>query len=250
MKENYLILLSKKIRKKLLHYTDKELKQHNLKTYNNENLLLINSQTPKELSERYKTFSDYCVKKVETYSNNDFDNNKFCHVSITYSSLNNNCCILVDDKNLDQYISQNNIMGKYYKGNNILIKATKENMEYNLCYDEGKLEKKVIGQKKFLRRSRRSILSSLNIHNIIGKKSNNNHDEKKISRENDHDFNLITKRSQGKMNTNCELGQNKNVVKSITQKLVNKYMQKLKKYCSHLKIINKKKLSVESIPQK
>ena len=240
MKENYLILLSKKIRKKLLHYTDKELKQHNLKTYNNENLLLINSQTPKELSERYKTFSDYCVKKVETYSNNDFDNNKFCHVSITYSSLNNNCCILVDDKNLDQYISQNNIMGKYYKGNNILIKATKENMEYNLCYDEGKLEKKVIGQKKFLRRSRRSILSSLNIHNIIGKKSNNNHDEKKISRENDHDFNLITKRSQGKMNTNCELGQNKNVVKSITQKLVNKYMQKLKKYCSHLKIINKK----------
>jgi hypothetical protein len=57
--------------------------------------------------------------------------------------------MLVDNKNIDQYLGQNNIVGKYYKGNNIQIRTTTDKYKYNICMNENqnKLEKKVIGQK-------------------------------------------------------------------------------------------------------
>ena len=52
----------------------------------------------------------------------------------------------------------------YYKGNNIQIRTTADKYKYNICLNENKnkLEKKVIGQKKFTKQNR-SISSSLDI---------------------------------------------------------------------------------------
>ena len=124
MKEDYFSLISKKIRTQLIFYTYTELKRRNSKQ---KYPLLINSMTPNELSEKYQKCSDYCVEKTEEYSsslmNNGIDNNNYFHVSVTYCSFNGNYHMLVDNKNIDQYIGKNNIVGKYYKGNSIQIRT-------------------------------------------------------------------------------------------------------------------------------
>jgi hypothetical protein len=55
--------------------------------------------------------------------NNGINNNNYFHVSVTYSSINNNYLMLID-KNIDQVIGENNIIGKYYRGNAVKIRST------------------------------------------------------------------------------------------------------------------------------
>ena len=253
MKEDYSSLISKKIRNQLIFYTYTELKKNSKKKH----FLLINSMTPNELSEKYQKCSDYCVEKTEEYSsslmNNGIDNNNYFHVSVTYCSFNNNYHMLVDNKNVDQYIGKNNIVGKYYKGNTIQIRTTTDKYKYNLRLHENKLEKKIIGEKKFIKHNR-NIFYSLGVNKnicIMDKKNNIEKNEienhinninsncneghyKKIINENIHINNE-------KVQTNCD---NK-IRKSNTQKIVNLYMSKLKNYCSKL-IFAKKKFNIKN----
>jgi len=247
MKEDHITRISKKIRNQLIFYTYTELKRNSKKSH----YLLINSMTPNMLSEKYQKCSDYCVEKIEEYSNNamnnGINNNNYFHVSVTYSSVSNNCHMLVDNKNIDQYIGQNNIVGKYYKGNNIQIRTTADKNKYNICLNENKnkLEKKVIGQKKFTKQNR-SISSSLDItKNIYIKDLESNNDLNDLDEINklNSNFNepfhkkLINEHiNNEKMQSNC----GNKIHKSNTQKEINLYMIKLKKYCSTLKLIKRK----------
>ena len=220
--------ISKKIRNKLIYYTYLDLK----KKPTEKNCLLINSMTPKELNNKYQKCSDYCVEKIETYTsshlNNGIDNNNYFHVSVTYCSLNNNYHMLVDNNNVDQYIGQNNIVGKYYKGNTIQIRTTTDTIKYNICLNHNKLEKKVIGANKLIK-PHRTIASSLDItKNIIIDNIN-------INNNNDDNYGNIKKLIKDNMNiekvqTNC----GNKIRKTNTQKMLNKYMLKLKKYCANL----------------
>ena len=253
MKEKKSRELPKKIRKKLIYYTYLDLKKKSKET----NCLLINSMTPKELNNKYQKCSDYCVEKTEEYSsslmNNGIDNNNYFHVSVTYCSFNNNYHMLVDNKNVDQYIGQNNIVGKYYKGNSIQIRTTTDKYKYNIRLHENKLEKKIIGEKKFIKHNR-SIFSSLGVNkNICIMDKENNIEKNEIE---DHINNLNSNCNEGhykkiinenininneKVQTNCD---NK-IRKTNTQKIINIYMSKLKNYCSTL-ILAKKKMNIKN----
>ena len=248
MKEDYITRISKKIRNKLIFYTYTELKKNSKKNH----YLLINSMTPNMLSEKYQKCSDYCVEKIEEYSNNatnnGINNNNYFHVSVTYCSVSNNYHMLVDNKNIDQYLGQNNIVGKYYKGNNIQIRTTTDKYKYNIYMNDNKnnLEKKVIGQKIF-KKANRSISSSLDVtKNIYIKDIENNNDLNVI---NDQINNLNSNFDEpyhkklinvhinnAKIQTNC----GNKIHKSNTQKAINLYMLKLKNYCSTLKLIKRK----------
>ena len=217
------------------------------------NQLLINSLTPTELSEKYQKCSDYCVEKTEEYSsslmNNGIDNNNYFHVSVTYCSFNNNYHMLVDNKNVDQYIGKNNIVGKYYKGNSIQIRTTTDKYKYNIRLNENKLEKKIIGEKKFIKHNRYTQ-SSLGVNkNICIMDKENNIEKNEIE---EHINNLNSNCNEGhykkiineninfnneKVQTNCD---NNKIRKSNTQKIVNIYMSKLKNYCSKLTFAKKK----------
>ena len=152
MKEDHISRIAKKIRNKLIYYIHIELKK---KSKNNHHLL-INSMTPKELNNKYRKCSDYCVEKIETYSssqmNNGIDNNNYFHVSLTYSSINNNYHMLIDNKNIEQIIGENNIIGKYYKGNHVHIRTTTNKINYNINANENKLEKLFIGVKNLYKK--------------------------------------------------------------------------------------------------
>ena len=172
MKADISSKISKKIRNQLIYYTYLDLKNKP----KDKNALLINSMTQKELNDKYQKCSDYCVEKTETYTssqmNNGIDNNNYFHVSVTYCSFNNNYHMLVDNKNVEQYIGKNNIVGKYYKGNTIQIRTTTDKYKYNLRLHENKLEKKIIGEKKFTKHNK-SIFYSLGVNkNIIQKLKN------------------------------------------------------------------------------
>ena len=253
MKEKKSKELPKKIRNKLIYYTYLELKKKPTET----NCLLINSMTPKELNNKYQKCSDYCVEKIETYTsrdmNNGIDNNNYFHVSVTYSSLNNNYHMLVDNKNVDQYIGQNNIVGKYYKGNTIQIRTTTDKIKYNISLnDQNNLEKKVIGANK-LSKKRRAISSSLDVtKNILIEDINmNNINETKESMDNlkSNDNSVIIKKlikdniNNEKVQSNCD---NKSR-KANTQKIINKNMIKLKKYCAKLILRDKRHNSKNSV---
>ncbi len=67
---------------------------------------------------------------------------KLFSCSVTYCSFNNNYHILVDNKNVDQYVGKNNIIGKYYKGNNLQIGTPTYIIKYDIYLNENKLEKK------------------------------------------------------------------------------------------------------------
>lgn len=245
MKEDYITRISKKIRNQLIYYTYTELKKNSKKNH----YLLINSMTPNMLSEKYQKCSDYCVEKIEEYSNNatnnGINNNNYFHVSVTYCSVSNNYHMLVDNKNIDQYLGQNNIVGKYYKGNNIQIRTTTDKYKYNICMNENqnKLEKKVIGQKKF-KKQNRSVSSSLDVtKNIYIKDIENINDINDQINNLNSNFDepyhkkLINQQiNNEKMQTNC----GNKIHKSNTQKAINLYMLKLKNYCSTLKLIKRK----------
>jgi hypothetical protein len=153
--------------------------------------------------------------------------------------------MLFDNKNIDQYLGQNNIVGKYYKGNNIQIRTTTDKYKYNICMNENqnKLEKKVIGQKKF-KKQNRSVSSSLDVtKNIYIKDIENINDINDQINNLNSNFDepyhkkLINQHiNNEKMQTNC----GNKIHKSNTQKAINLYMLKLKNYCSTLKLIKRK----------
>ena len=148
MKESHLEHIAKKIRNKLIYFIHTELKKKLKKAQN----ILINSMSFKELNDKYEKCSDYCVRKIETYSssqmNNGIDYNNYYHVSLTYNSFNNNYHMLIDNRNIDQIIGKNNIIGKYYKGNSVHIRTTTDKLKYNIIKGNNKFEKIIIGKKK------------------------------------------------------------------------------------------------------
>ncbi len=245
MKEDYINRIAKKIRNKLIYFIHLEI----TKKAKCNNHLLINSMTQNELNNKYQKCSDYCVEKIETYSsseiNNKIDNNYF-HVSVTYCSLNNNYHMLIDNKNIDQVVGQNNIIGKYYKGNTVNIRTTikkrnniNENINKNDIDNDNNLEKMVIGNKKFKMR-RKSTCSSLSINKkikLINENENNDIDYINNLNSNHSNYkNLININNDFKnIETNCG-----NKRKNKYPKNINIYTTKLKKYCSTLKIIKKK----------
>ena len=238
MKKENSSQISKKIRNKLIYYTYLELKKKLMEN----NYLLINSMTPNELNNKYQKCSDYCVETIETYTshmNNGIDNSNYFHVSVTYCSLNNNYHILVDNKNVDQYIGHNNIVGKYYKGNSIQIGTTTDKIKYNIRFNENKLEKNIIGAKKFMVR-RKGISSSLditkNLHIIDNEKINEINEYLDLLKSNDNSKNI---KHLIKDNINNGKATNK-IRKTNTQKIINKNLLKLKKYCANLILIEKK----------
>ena len=242
MKEDYSTRISKKIRNKLIYYTYSELKRKQ----NNKKYLLINSLSPNDLNNKYQKCSDYCVEKTETYTssqmNNGIDNNNYFHVSVTYTSANDKYHMLVDNNNIEQYIGKNNIMGKYYKGNTIQIRTTTDNIKYKISYNQNKLEKQVIGEKKFYRHFR-SLFSSLEITNNIKFMDNNeineiHHMNNLQSNNNDENYKKIIKQNihNEKIQTNCVF----KIRKIRTLKMQNKFISKLKKYCATLIVLNRR----------
>ena len=244
MKEEHSILNSKKIRNKLIYYTYLELKKK--QNENNENCLLINSMTPNDLNNKYQKCSDYCVEKIETYTHMmGMNNNNYCHVSVTYCSLNNNYHMLVDNSNVDQYIGQNNIVGKYYKGNTIQIGTTADKNKYKVSINKNKFEKQIIGEKKMIK-PRRSIFSSLEITKNIKLMNNENNNDiykeidnlKSNNNEENHKKLIKEKINNEKLQTNCAF----KIRKVPTSRIFNKYMTKLKQYCSNLIKIERKSI--------
>ena len=236
MKEDYLNRMAKKIRNKLIYFIHLELKKKSKKN----NVLLINSMTSKELNSKYEKCSDYCVERIETYSssqiNNGLDNNYF-YVSLTYSSVNNKYHMLIDNRNNGQMIGENNIVGKYYKGNSVYIRTT-TNENYNINKKDIELEKMIIGEKKFAKKKRVNY-SSLNItKNILINDNENNNNLNNLNSDHNNHKNLnninIDNEAKKKMQTN-------KIKKIKIQSTPNIYTIKLKNYCSTLKIIKKKK---------
>ena len=237
MKEENSIQNSKKIRNKLIYYTYLELKKK--QNSNNGNYLLINSMTPKDLNNKYQKCSDYCVEKIETYThmNGMSNNNNYCHVSVTYCSLNNNYHMLIDNSNVAKDIGENNIVGKYYKGNTIQIGTTSDKNKYKININKNKFEKNIIGEKKMIK-PHRSIFSSLEITKNIKFINNENNNDiykevdnlKSNNNEENHKKFIKDKLNNGMLQTNCGI----KIRKSSTLKNWNKYMTKLKHYCANL----------------
>ena len=206
-----------------------------------------------ELNDKYQKCSDYCVKKSETYTSNEIsngiNNNNFFYVSVTYFSKNNYYRIIIDTKNVEQYIGKNNLE-KYYKGETIQIKSKIDKIKYNISLDENNLEKKVIGEKKLMKKQHRnnsSLEVTKNIH-IMDNENNNEINEEldnlKSNNNNENYKKLI------KSNINIEEIQTNNgkkIRKLNTQKILNTYMIKLKKYCSSLIKLERKRSSISSI---
>jgi hypothetical protein len=246
MKESHLEHIAKKIRNKLIYFIHTELKKKLKKGQN----ILINSLSFKELNDKYEKCSDYCVRKIETYSssqmNNGIDYNNYYHVSLTYDSFNNNYHMLIDNRDIDQIIGKNNIIGKYYKGNSVHIRTTTDKLKYNIIKGENKFEKIIIGKKKFMSR-RKTLFSSLEVTKIISLNDNDNNENNDNNNNflnnlnSNHDnykkvINLNMNNDNKKINTNfVRKGR-----KSKNQNIVNIYTMKLKNYCATLKILKKK----------
>ena len=240
MKEDHINRIAKKIRNKLIYFIHLEMK----KKLKCNNYLLINSMSPNELNNKYQKCSDYCVEKIETYSSCEMNknNNNYYHISVTYCSLNNNYHMIIDNRNIDQVIGENNIIGKYYKGNTVNIKTNINKRRLNDNENENKLEKMEIGNKKF-RIRKNSIFSSLNITKhmkLINENENNEMDHINNLNSNHNNYKPLININQNndfkKIETNCV-----NKMRKIkTSKNINIYTEKLKKYCSTLKIIKKR----------
>ena len=245
MKESHLEHIAKKIRNKLIYFIHTELKKKLKKAQN----ILINSMSFKELNDKYEKCSDYCVRKIETYSssqmNNGIDYNNYYHVSVTYSSFNNNYHILIDDRNIDQMIGKNNIIGKYYKGNSVHIRTTTDKLKCNIIKGNNKFEKIIIGKKKFMSR-RKTLKSSLEVTKNMSLNDNDNNENNDNNNflnnlNSNHDnykkiINLNMNNDNKKIDTNFV----RKVRKSKNQNVVNIYTTKLKNYCASLKILKKK----------
>ena len=245
MNENHINSIAKKIRNKLIYFIHLELKKKSKSNYH----LLINSMSPKELNNKYQKCSDYCVEKTETYSSsemNNVENNNYFHISVTYCSLNNNYHMLIDNKNIAQVIGENNIIGKYYKGDAVNIRTTINRNNYNIINNdndiEGDMEKIMIG-KRILKARKKNTCSSVNINkNIKFITENENNDIDIINNLNSNHnnykklININANNVLKKIETNCTNKLRKNKY----PKKINIYTSKLKQYCSTLKILKKK----------
>ena len=238
MKEDYLNRMAKKIRNQLIYYIHTEIKNKSKKNHH----LLINSMSPKEINSKYQNCSDYCIEKIETYSssqiNNGVHNNNYFYVSLTYCSANNNYHMLIDNKNTAQMIGENNIIGKYYKGNSVSIRITTNKENYNINGNEIELKKMIIGDKKF-EQKKRIICSSLDISkNMILNYNENNFNNKFMNNINSihNNYNKIIN-----IHTNNEINKINRTKKTKIQNIINIYTRKLKNYCSSLIILKKKK---------
>ena len=235
MKEDFLYRKAKKIRNKLIYYVHTELKK---KSNSNNHYLQINSLSPKEINNKYQKCSDYCVKETETYSssqmNNGVNNNNYFHISVTYCPAKNNYCILVDN---DQMIAENNIVGKYYKGNPVHVGQKKNSINYNINTNENSLVKIKIGDKKL--KKKRLVSSSIDITtNILVNNSENNFKNNFNSNQNNYNkINYMNSNNETnkKIQSNCV-----NKTRKSKQKIINAHIIKLKKYCQKLKIMKKK----------
>jgi len=251
--------IAKKIRNQLIYFIHLELMK---KSKYHQNIL-INSMTSKELNDKYQKFSDFCVKKVETYNssqlNNDISNNNYYHISITYCSVNNNYNMLLDNRSTKKMIETNNIIGKYYKGNSVNIRTIASNTNYKINHyvhhnidsnyikneneNESNLEKIVIGNKKFLNH-RKLILSSFQITKNILLNDNENENKNFLNNLNSNHNNNYKKLINSNINDNnfkkIETNFQHKLKKNNNQRLIRLYTNKLKNYCSNLKILKKK----------
>ena len=248
MDEEHLNRIAKKLRNKLIYFINSEL-QKKLK----DNHLLINSLSTKELNDKYQNYSDYCIKTVETYSSsqmsNGFYSHNYYHVSITYNSFNNNYHMLIDNIEMGKMNGKHNIVGKYYKGNSVHIKTARDKTNYNIVKfkNENKLEKILIGNKKF-KKKRKPILSSLeitkNISFIDKEKNDNNENNNYLNNINSNHNNYKKLMNINNDNKKVETIFENKFNKSKNQKIINLYTTKLIKYCSTLKILRKKRINI------
>ena len=248
MKEEFIYKKAKKIRNKLIYYIHLQLNQ---KSKNNNHYLMINSLTPKELNSKYQKCSDFCIEKIETYTSSGMnygtESNNYFHISLTYSSLSNNYHMLIDNKNINQMIGENNIVGKYYKGNEINIRSTIRKANYNINEKEISLEKMKIGDKKFIKKKRINCSSEEITKNIfINEKENNDNNNinfvDKINSNHNNYKKLINININNDINKKNQTNANK-IKRPKNHNIINIYTIKLKKYCSTLKIIKKKEAS-------
>lgn len=250
MNENHLNRVAKKIRNQLIYFIHLELKKKSNSKYH----LLINSMSPKELNNKYQKCSDYCVERTETYSSsemNNVDNNNYFHISVTYCSLNNNYHMLIDNNNIAQVIGENNIIGKYYKGNAVNIRTTlkQNNFNYNMMNNdndnENDLEKIMIG-KKILKTRKKITCSSLNINkNIQLTNENENNDIDIINNlnSNHNNYKKIINLNANNDLKKIETNRTNKLRKNGFSKKVSIYTSMLKQYCSTLKIIKKREVN-------
>ena len=230
MKE--ILIVAKKIRNKLLFFIDEELKKNSLK----KNSLLIDSKTPHELAKKYQKFSDYRMQISETYNGNhmnNIDNINFYHVSVTYSSIDNNYQIWIEN---NEKFNKDSIEKQIEE--KIDIKSKKiydiENNSFNIILKDNK--KRNIGEKKFSQK-KKALLSSIEIpkKSIIIMEENNNSDNIHKNQ------NTIDKLDNYKNNDE----KNETVCANKKRRFkVNYYENKLKKYCSTLIILKKKKKKI------
>ena len=242
---NLVLNNAKKIRKKLLFFIDTELRQNS----KNNNIILIDSKTPKELNSKYQKYSDYCMEVIETYNSNqinDIISNNYFHVAVSYTSLNNKSQMFVENKNCDR-VTSNNIVGSYLKVNNLKLKSSfNDNLSFNVnSKDYLGNKKKIVGGKKFSKR-RRTLCSSIQ----IPKKAIINIDENNSDNTTNNNKQLISKlNTENKLNNHNEKNETICAKKKRILK-VDYYENKLKKYCSNLIILKKKKYhkKAERIP--
>ena len=227
---------AKKIRKVLINFIDTELRKNTKK--NND--ILIDSKSSQKLSQKYQQFTDYRMEIIETYNGNPTNDaftsfNNDYHVIVSYSQLNNNFQVSYENKNFEK-VTSNDIVGKYVKEKikdkkNISIRKSTFKSETNSFHEAPPdNKKKIIGNKKF-NHKRRTLLSSVEIpQNVIMKFEENNSD------------NLNNKKVIDIENKINNKEKNETICANKKRKLkVNYYENKLKKYCSNLIIIKKKK---------
>lgn len=252
MKRENSINKPKKIRNKLIYYTYSDLK----KKIKKENHLLINSMTSNDLNNKYQKCSDYCVKKIETYSsyhnlyNSNNINNNYLHVSVTYCSLNNNYKMLIEkNNNFEKYTGKRNIVLEnfehHYYGEKVIVGNNKirDKFNYKESMEENNILKKtIIGEKK-LRQKIRRVASALDVTQKLNLRNSNI-----IKKEENKNLKSINNEVNHKKILNEHLSLNNGTIFGgikIRKKNINKNMAKLKNYCSNL-IILKKKVNFKS----
>jgi len=225
---------AKNVRKKLLYFIDTEIR----KNIEKNNILLIDSKSPKELTRNFQKFSDYRMNIIESYNGcqlNAINPINYFHVSITYSSFNNNYKIWYENENFDiKNKEENNIVGSYLEENKINYKKNyeREKIRFNDIPKNNK--KKMIGNKKFSQR-RKTLYSSVDIpKNSIMIMDGNNSDIFENNKK------YIDKLDDNKINNNDK---NETFCAHKKRRLkINYYENKLKKYCSNFIILKKRKL--------
>ena len=231
-----ILKFAKKVRKKLLYFIDTEIRKNSERNNN----VLIDSKSPKELTKNYQKFSDFRMNIIETYNGcrlNAINPINYFHVSITYSSFNNNYQIWYENKSFDmKNKEENNIVGSYLEENKINLKKNydREKISFNAISKNNK--KKMIGNKKFSQRRKR-LYSSVDIpKNMIMIMDENNSD---IFKNNKKYIDKLD--DDNKMNNNDD--KNETVCANKKRRLkVNYYENKLKKYCSNFIILKKRRL--------